>query len=153
MIRKSFFKKFPNPSNAVCAIIRNKSKILLQKRDNKKNIFFPNHYGLFGGAIEKGENSKTALKRELREEIGLNFSLNRFELLNKMFLDFSPVINKKFNRSFYLLDLNDTEKNKLILGEGSDMNWFNPLYAYNNLKITPYDAYVICLYIYKEIKC
>ena len=34
---------------------------------------FPNHYGLFGGAIEKGENSKTALRRELREEIGLNF--------------------------------------------------------------------------------
>ena len=53
MISKFLFKGALSPANAVCAIIINNNKILLQKRDNKKNIFFPNHYGLFGGAIEK----------------------------------------------------------------------------------------------------
>ena len=152
MISKFLLNESLNPSNAVCAIIINNNKILLQKRDNIKKIFFPNHYGLFGGAIEKGEKKKTALKRELHEEIGIKFKLNRFKLFNEMKLDFRPIKYKKFIRSFYLLRLDNTEKNTIKLGEGSEMKWFNPLYAYNNLKITPYDAYVIWLYLYKKNK-
>ena len=32
-----------------------KDKYLLQLRDNKKNIFFPNFWGLFGGSLNKNE--------------------------------------------------------------------------------------------------
>lgn len=152
MISKFLFKGALSPANAVCAIIINNNKILLQKRDNKKNIFFPNHYGLFGGAIEKREKKRFALKRELHEEIGLNLNLNRFEFFNEMVLDFNPIKKKKFIRSFYLLNLKNIEKKSIKLGEGSEMKWINPSYAYNNLRITPYDAYVIWLYLYNKKK-
>ena len=52
---KYLFKGNLKPDNAVCVIITYKGKMLLQKRDNK-NIFFPNYFGLFGGAIEKKGN-------------------------------------------------------------------------------------------------
>ena len=42
--------------NAVAAIIKYEDKYLFQLRDKKKNIFFPEHWGLFGGAIEKNED-------------------------------------------------------------------------------------------------
>ena len=45
-------------------------KILFQLRDQKKDISFPGHWGFFGGAIEKNETPETAVKREIKEELG-----------------------------------------------------------------------------------
>ena len=39
----------------------------MQLRDQKPNIFYPGHWGLFGGAIEENEDPTVALKRELRK--------------------------------------------------------------------------------------
>ena len=64
------FKGKLKPSNAVCAIITYKDKILIQQRDYKKNIFFPGHYGLFGGAIEKNEtkiNEESSHKIKIKD--------------------------------------------------------------------------------------
>lgn len=49
----------------VRAIIQSKGKILVCKKMGKKYCFFP------GGHIEFGENAKKALKREIKEELGL----------------------------------------------------------------------------------
>ena len=46
-------------------------KYLLQLRDNKKNIFFPGYWGLFGGRIDKNELQFKAVKREIKEETNL----------------------------------------------------------------------------------
>ena len=54
-----------------CSIILIKdSKVLMQLRDNKKGIFYPNHWCIPGGKLEKDENSETAIVRELKEETG-----------------------------------------------------------------------------------
>jgi len=42
---------------------------MLQRRDNKKNIPFPNKLGTFGGQIEDNECPEEAMKRELMEEL------------------------------------------------------------------------------------
>ena len=36
-------------------------------------IFFPDHWGLFGGATEPGESDEQGLRRELMEELTLDF--------------------------------------------------------------------------------
>lgn len=42
----------------------------MQLRDNRPNILYPGHWGLFGGHLEAGETPEIGLKREVREEIG-----------------------------------------------------------------------------------
>ncbi len=55
----------------VIIFIRNNfDSYLLQLRDFKSSIIYPGHWGAFGGAIEEGESPRSALDRELIEEIG-----------------------------------------------------------------------------------
>ncbi len=53
--------------------IKNKKlgKYLFVLRDDKPNIPNPNCWSLIGGGIEKGEEPIKALKREVKEEIGI----------------------------------------------------------------------------------
>lgn len=44
-------------------------RILLQLRDDKSTIPFPNRWGTFGGQIEIGESALTAITREIWEEL------------------------------------------------------------------------------------
>tara|TARA_B100001769_G_C22033527_1_gene555340 strand:+ start:362 stop:901 length:540 start_codon:yes stop_codon:yes gene_type:complete len=138
------------PQDAVCAVIKYKNKILLQKRDNKKDIFFPGHYGLFGGAIEKKETKFQALKRELSEEIGLNLNLKKVKYLTNLKLDFKKIGHKVFSRSVYVIEISTKESKNLSLGEGKKMIFIKPLEAYFKLRLIPYDAFALWLFLFKK---
>ena len=62
-------------------IENNKGEVLLQLRDNKPNILYPNQWVLPGGGIEKNEAPKEAVKREIKEE--LEIKLKKFKLFKK----------------------------------------------------------------------
>lgn len=47
-----------------------KEKVLMQLRDFKSDIFYPGHWGFFGGSVDDGEKPDETAKRELFEEIG-----------------------------------------------------------------------------------
>ncbi len=52
-------------------LVRKKdTSVLLQRRDNKPNIFYPDCWCYPGGVVEKGESFEEAARRELREETG-----------------------------------------------------------------------------------
>lgn len=55
-------------AQAVRAIIIKDNQLLVMKR----NKFGQEYYTLVGGGIDLGEDAETALRRELREETGLN---------------------------------------------------------------------------------
>lgn len=44
-------------------------KLVIQLRDAKPGLVFPNHWATLGGAIEDGETPDDAMRRELSEEI------------------------------------------------------------------------------------
>ena len=46
---------------------------LLQLRDERPGIWYPGYWGLFGGTRESGEGPEAALRRELAEELSLDF--------------------------------------------------------------------------------
>ena len=54
-------------------LINPDQKVLLQLRDNKPAIPYPNCWVIPGGSIEPGESSKETLLREMREE--MNYEL------------------------------------------------------------------------------
>ena len=56
-------------------------KFVLYLRDNKSNIPFPNYWDLFGGHVEEGESPQEALRREVKEELGIE--LGKFSLFKK----------------------------------------------------------------------
>ncbi len=60
------------------AIIKNsKGEILLGKRSNKM-IYYPNLWGLPGGIAEYGETIESAIKREIKEEIGVDSTIIKY---------------------------------------------------------------------------
>ena len=65
---KAFFK------SAVHMIIWKDNKILVQKRKGSK--LWPGYYALPAGHIDEGENQYDALKREAKEELGIEIDIN-----------------------------------------------------------------------------
>ena len=57
-----------------CGLIleNREGKILLQLRDAKPWIPYPDRYGTFGGQIEEGETALQAITREIKEELDYN---------------------------------------------------------------------------------
>lgn len=71
----------------VGAILKNNTgKMLFQLRDeNGKN---PNTWGIFGGGIKKDESPSAAIKRELKEELGIDISVSSIQKVHTI-----PFIN------------------------------------------------------------
>ena len=98
----------------VVGIIQKNKRILLQLRDNKKNIVFPNKWGFFGGTVNTCETHYLAIKRELNEELNIkNFKSLKF--INSCF-------EAQYNSIFFIYTLKLTDK--IILKEGYDYDFF-----------------------------
>jgi 8-oxo-dGTP pyrophosphatase MutT (NUDIX family) len=133
------------PSDAVAAIIVVPGQgYLMQHRDPIPNIFYPGHWGLFGGASEEGEDEITALKRELHEELALpseNIAPVRF--LNFRF-QFEFGAGAVVHRHYYTLNIAPENVSELRLAEGAGMavlDWREALDP--NRLVTPYDSFAL----------
>jgi len=99
---------------SVVGIILKNKRFLLQLRDNKKNIIFPNKWGFFGGEVNINEHHHTAIKRELYEEL----NIKNFRTLKFINSHFDP----KYNSIFYIYKIVLDEN--IILKEGADCDFF-----------------------------
>ena len=100
--------------NVVGIILKNK-KILLQLRDNKGDIIFPNSWGFFGGEVDLNESHHKAIKRELFEELNIK-KFKTLKFINSHF-------NSKYKCIFFIYTLNINEN--IILKEGFDYDFFS----------------------------
>ena len=66
---------FKNRPQCGLLIENGRGEVLLQLRDDKPTIAYPNCWGTFGGQIEEGELPEAAIMREIEEELG--YLLNR----------------------------------------------------------------------------
>ncbi len=119
------------------AIITVNNKYLLQLRDNKKNIFFPGFWGLFGGRLDKNELHSKAIKREINEETNLKVIVKKKILT----VDFSMVGLKK-ERNIIYFDCKVLDSKKIILSEGQKYNFFS-FNQIRKLRIVPMDFVAI----------
>jgi len=108
--------------SVVALIVLEDGGYLMQLRDQKPDIFYPGHWGLFGGAVDSGEDLLEAISRELEEELDLKVSSPVY-FANFVF-DLSPAGIGSFSRRFYEVPLAYAEYKQLKLREGADMKVF-----------------------------
>lgn len=137
-----------NPKNASAVIIHFKKKVLLQKRDNIKHIFYPNFWGLFGGAKNKNEKYKSAASREIIEELNYEIDKKKIKYFFKMEKEFPlPKKRSTVKRFFYIYEIKNIGlfHQNAILKEGSKMKFFEKK-SLNNIRIAPYDRFALDLF-------
>jgi 8-oxo-dGTP pyrophosphatase MutT (NUDIX family) len=137
--------------NAVAAIVLIGDEYLLQLRDNKPGIYFPAHWGCFGGAIEPHETCEQALVRELHEELAITLEPTSFRYFTRFDFDLSFSGLARLCRSFYEVKLAPSRLADLRLQEGTAMR----LFAADEIlttafPLTPYDSFALWFHINRE---
>jgi mutator protein MutT len=105
-------------SVVVGCLIKNNNKILLLKRGDDEDSY-PGLWELPGGKVEFGESLDQAVKREVREETGLE--LNSFQLCGY----FQYIINKP-DLTKYAVQINfvaETKQLKVAVTEHTDFKF------------------------------
>jgi 8-oxo-dGTP pyrophosphatase MutT (NUDIX family) len=132
--------------NAAAAIIViEDGRYLLQLRDNIPGIWYPAHWGLFGGGVEPSEDEITALRRELREEIELHLEDGQARLFTRFEFDLRPAGKERYFRSYYEVRVPTAVLPHLTLREGADMQAFSAERTLA-LRLSPYDGFALLLY-------
>jgi ADP-ribose pyrophosphatase YjhB (NUDIX family) len=137
------------PADAVAAlIVLEDGRYLMQSRDRKAGIFYPGYWGLFGGAVDHGEDRLTALKRELMEELGL---LVKTAVYFTCFdFDFSFAGCGKLSRTFYEVSMKASNMAQLVLREGAGMMAFTASEILSEGRVVPYDGFALWLHANRQ---
>ena len=100
-------------SRPQCVLLlqNNEGKVLLQLRDDKPAIPYPNCWGTFGGQIEEKETSEEAIAREILEETGYKLT-NPEYVGNFPFENYNPYVFRKVDLNVRLETLKITEGQK-----------------------------------------
>src|SRR5215472_2096148 len=84
---------------AAALLVLEDGRYLLQLRDDIPQIWYPGHWGLFGGAVDPGEDAVAALRRELREELDFEFTEARHFV--RFDFDLTPIGLERYFRTYY----------------------------------------------------
>ena len=133
------------PSSASVLILTVKDGgYAVQLRDDKPEIWYPNHWGLFGGGIDPGETPEQALIRELDEE--LSFSCIGATLFTTFSFDFSQFGHGVMSRYFYELRTTRLALSAARLGEGRAMAVFDLPDLLERHPVMPYDSFALWMH-------
>ena len=132
-------------SDAVAAlIVLEDGRYVLQQRDDTPGIWYPGHWGCFGGAVDNGEEPVEALRRELYEELELQTSdatyFTRFDF------DLSELGLGRYYRAYFVVRLTPHEEAGLVLHEGRAVAAFPGQTVLRDLRVTPYDGFALFLH-------
>jgi 8-oxo-dGTP pyrophosphatase MutT (NUDIX family) len=134
------------PGNAVAALlVLDDGRYVMQLRDALPNIFYPDHWGCFGGAVGDGEAPQEALTRELEEELeyrpGAAREFTRFDF------DFSKVGQSRVYRVYYEIPVSNANFARFVLHEGAAFEAVEGRNLLTQRKVTPYDAFAIWMHM------
>jgi len=133
------------PGDAVAALILVEADgYLMQLRDPRTDIWYPGHWGLFGGGVEPGEDARDALARELKEELELE--LEDAEFFARFDFDLAGLRLERYFRNYYLVPITRATKARLVLHEGAEMRVFSGEEILQESRVTPYDSFALFLH-------
>ena len=99
------------------AILLERGNFVLQLRDDKPSIVFPDMWSLFGGEIEKNEDPQEAILREIEEELCIKVKDISF-LWDYIYC---REDGKEFHHKIYEADITSLwGRHKLMEGQAAD---------------------------------
>jgi 8-oxo-dGTP diphosphatase len=108
-------------SQVIIILRDNLGRILLQLRDEKPQRY-PNYWAFFGGGIEENETPERALKREIKEELGID-NIEEYSFFKKYELeDEKGSVEEYVFISPVRVSISEL---KLELGEGRGLAFFS----------------------------
>jgi 8-oxo-dGTP pyrophosphatase MutT (NUDIX family) len=132
-------------TDAVAAIICVEADgYLMQLRDARPDIWYPDHWGLFGGAMDPSETPLDALRRELDEELELQ--VTEAEVFARIDFDLGGIGLPRYHRSYYLVPITRALEARLVLHEGSAKRVFPAPEILRQPNVTPYDSFALFLH-------
>jgi 8-oxo-dGTP pyrophosphatase MutT (NUDIX family) len=134
------------PADAVAALlVLEDGRYVMQLRDALPNIFYPNHWGCFGGAVDAGERPLEALKRELREE--LEYEPDNADEFTRFDFDFTRLGRPRVSRIYFEVRVPQQAFRRFVLHEGADMQALAGPDLLVGRQTTPYDAFAIWMHM------
>jgi 8-oxo-dGTP pyrophosphatase MutT (NUDIX family) len=135
------------PTHAVAALLQlSDGRYLMQLRDSNPDIFYPDHWGCFGGAVDAGEAPADALVRELEEELAVAVKPEDAIRFTEFTFDFGFAGDRVVSRTYYAVTLPQAELDELVLGEGADFAPFEAERLLAMPRVVPYDAFALWLH-------
>jgi 8-oxo-dGTP pyrophosphatase MutT (NUDIX family) len=130
--------------DAVAAIITvEDGRYLMQLRDDIPRIFYPGHWGCFGGAVNPGEDDVGAMRRELAEELEMQVSaVKEFIRFN---FDLRKLGQKQCYRIYYEFKVAAAEVSRFVLHEGAEMRLIPPPELFD-IRLAPYDSFALWMH-------
>jgi 8-oxo-dGTP pyrophosphatase MutT (NUDIX family) len=119
-------------------------RYLLQHRESRSGISYPNWWSLFGGAREHGERAEDAIRRELMEEL----EFTALKCVPFLGCSYEFWLEGQLTRKiFFSVPANERETQGLVQREGQGMAWLrlDEIIARGG-HIVPYDLGVIALH-------
>lgn len=134
--------------NAVAALlVLPDGRYVMQLRDPLARIFYPDHWGCFGGAIDPGEAPIDALHRELMEE--LEYAVEEAAEFTRFDFDFGMIgpKQKPAFRLFYEVRVSDAAFARFVLHEGASFGAFTGVELLESMRMVPYDGFALWLHM------
>ena len=139
-----------SPANAAAALICTADgRYLLQRRDAKPTIFYPDHWGCFGGALEKGESPLDALRRELFEELAMELDPSAARYFAQFTFSVESPRIAALERAYFEVLIDPLSVGRMRLSEGTAMELIDGRHALNNLRLVPYDGFALWLHCHR----
>jgi 8-oxo-dGTP diphosphatase len=98
-------------------LVNNTGAVLLQLRDDKPSIPFPNMWAIPGGVLEPGESAKACIEREIQEEMSLVLPAHSIRFLGRVRRSYG--IEHTFNAPLHI------DPCEITLNEGQRVDWFS----------------------------
>jgi len=117
---------------------------LMQLRDSRPDIWYPGHWGLFGGALDPGETPEQALARELREELELDVVEASFFIAFEF--DLTGLALPRHSHRYYLVPIDSATLGRLVQHEGVAMRVFTGEEILREPRVSPYDHFALFLH-------
>jgi 8-oxo-dGTP diphosphatase len=103
------------------AILQNsQGQVLLQQRDDKPNLPFAGYWTLPGGKVENNETPEEAIKRELMEELELEFPVRLWKVYERPGPYSITIVQYVYTGK------TDQPISSLAINEGQDLQYFAP---------------------------